>query len=90
MPRLVFTPQLRRFLDVTDAQCSALTLRAALSQAFEANPRLAGYVPDQVATDGLSLLMGSTTGSLWASGDGGEHWASVSQHLPPIYAVRCG
>ena len=43
-----------------------------------------------VADDGCHLLMGSTTGNLWASGDGGEHWASVSQHLPPIYAVRFG
>ena len=43
-----------------------------------------------VADDGVHLLMGSTTGNLWAGGDGGEHWASVSQHLPPIYAVRFG
>jgi hypothetical protein len=34
--------------------------------------------------------MGSTTGGLWASADGGEHWQTVSQNLPPIYAVRFG
>lgn len=43
-----------------------------------------------VADDGRSLLMGSTTGNLWASDDGGEHWALVSHHLPPIHAVRFG
>lgn len=41
-----------------------------------------------VAADGRSLLMGSTTGSLWASGDGGERWVRVSAELPPIAAVR--
>jgi hypothetical protein len=39
---------------------------------------------------GRSLLMGSTTGNLWASDDGGEHWSAVSGHLPAIYALRFG
>jgi len=43
-----------------------------------------------VADDGRSLLMGSTTGGLWASADGGDHWQAVSLNLPPIYAVRFG
>lgn len=43
-----------------------------------------------VAPDGKQLLMGSTTGGLWASGDAGDSWATVSNHLPPIYAVRFG
>lgn len=43
-----------------------------------------------VSADGRQLLMGSTTGGLWASGDGGDSWAAVSSHLPPIYAVRFG
>ncbi len=43
-----------------------------------------------VAGDGRSLLMGSTTGGLWASDDGGEQWQTVSTTLPPIYAVRFG
>jgi hypothetical protein len=43
-----------------------------------------------VSDDGEHLLMGSTTGGLWASADGGEHWQSVSQNLPPIYAVKFG
>jgi hypothetical protein len=44
----------------------------------------------QVHEDGLRLLMGSTTGNLWASHDAGDHWTEVSGHLPPIYALRFG
>lgn len=43
-----------------------------------------------VSPDGRHLLMGSTTGGLWASDDGGDSWATVSERLPPIYAVRFG
>ncbi|WP_280151051.1 exo-alpha-sialidase [Piscinibacter sp. XHJ-5] len=43
-----------------------------------------------VAPDGRHLMMGSTTGGLWASDDGGESWTTVSNLLPPIYAVRFG
>ena len=32
--------------------------------------------------------MGSTTGGLWASADGGDAWFTVSLHLPPIFAIR--
>ena len=37
---------------------------------------------------GDRLAFGSTTGSLFASEDGGDSWALVSSHLPPVYAVR--
>ncbi len=37
---------------------------------------------------GSRLAFGSTTGFLWVTEDGGDHWQTVSQHLPPIYAVR--
>jgi hypothetical protein len=37
---------------------------------------------------GERLVMGSTTGGLWASDDAGESWQLVNAHLPPIYAVR--
>ena len=43
-----------------------------------------------VADDGRTLLMGSTTGSLWASDDGGDRWQTVSTQLPPIHALRFG
>jgi hypothetical protein len=39
---------------------------------------------------GEQLMMGSTTGGLWASADGGDSWQTVSAHLPPIYAVKFG
>jgi hypothetical protein len=37
---------------------------------------------------GQRLAFGSTTGSLWVSDDGGDTWQTVSNHLPPVYAVR--
>ena len=37
---------------------------------------------------GDRLVMGSTTGSLWITEDGGDEWATISTHLPPIYQVR--
>lgn len=43
-----------------------------------------------VASDGRSLLIGSTTGGLCSSDDGGDRWQAVSLNLPPIAAVRFG
>jgi photosystem II stability/assembly factor-like uncharacterized protein len=37
---------------------------------------------------GERLVFGSTTGSLWVSEDGGDSWSTLSNHLPPIHAVR--
>jgi photosystem II stability/assembly factor-like uncharacterized protein len=34
------------------------------------------------------LAFGSTTGNLFLSEDGGDTWATLSHHLPPIYSVR--
>ena len=42
----------------------------------------------EVAEDGRTLAMGSTTGNLWTSDDGGDTWDLVSAHLPPVYGVR--
>jgi photosystem II stability/assembly factor-like uncharacterized protein len=41
-----------------------------------------------VDASGNRLAMGSTTGGLWLSDDQGDAWRCVSNHLPPIYAVR--
>jgi len=41
-----------------------------------------------VSDDGKTLLMGSTTGGLWVSENGGDAWLEISHTLPPIYAVR--
>ena len=41
-----------------------------------------------VAADGGTLAMASTTGALWTSADAGESWSAVSRDLPPVAAVR--
>jgi sulfur-carrier protein len=46
MPRIVFTPQLRRFVEAPEFETGALRLREALEATFEAHPRLRGYVLD--------------------------------------------
>jgi photosystem II stability/assembly factor-like uncharacterized protein len=43
-----------------------------------------------VSADGRTLMMGSTTGHLWASGDGGDSWQMVAAHLAPVGTVRLG
>ncbi|HEY8605996.1 MAG TPA: MoaD/ThiS family protein [Noviherbaspirillum sp.] len=47
MPRIVFTQQLRRFTEVPEIDSGAGVLRAALEDAFNANPRLRGYILDE-------------------------------------------
>ncbi len=37
---------------------------------------------------GERLAFGTTTGALWASRDQGDTWETISEHLPPVYAVR--
>ncbi|UGQ46204.1 MoaD/ThiS family protein [Massilia endophytica] len=46
MAQIIFTQQLARFLPVPELATAALTLRAALSEAFADNPRLGAYVLD--------------------------------------------
>lgn len=46
MPRVHFTQQLRRFTAAPEVDTPALTLRAALEDAFGVNPALRGYVLD--------------------------------------------
>lgn len=36
---------------------------------------------------GERLAFGSTTGGLWLSEDGGDHWQALTARLPPVYAV---
>jgi len=40
-----------------------------------------------IDTSGDRLAIGSTTGNLWASGNGGQDWTLLSAHLPPIAAL---
>jgi hypothetical protein len=46
VPRIEFTPQLRRFIDTPVVESRAMKLRAALDEAFALHPRLRGYVLD--------------------------------------------
>ena len=46
MVRIVFTPQLRRFVEAPEVETPAAQLRAALEDAFAPNPRLRAYVLD--------------------------------------------
>lgn len=41
-----------------------------------------------IDAQGKHLAMGSTTGNIWVTEDGGEHWQCLSNYLPPVYAVR--
>jgi hypothetical protein len=41
-----------------------------------------------VAADGQTLAMASTTGGLWVSADAGDSWQTASQHLPPVAVVQ--
>jgi photosystem II stability/assembly factor-like uncharacterized protein len=43
-----------------------------------------------ISDDGHTLAMGSTTGGLWVTDDGGDHWQQITQDLPPIYCVEFG
>jgi hypothetical protein len=43
-----------------------------------------------VDAEGERLALGSTTGGLWFSEDGGDAWVQAPARLPPVYAVRFG
>lgn len=47
MPRVSFTPNLRRHLDCPAMDAPGDTVRAALEHVFTANPRLRGYLLDE-------------------------------------------
>lgn len=43
-----------------------------------------------VDTTGTRLAMGSTTGHLWITENGGDAWTLAAGHMPPINCVRFG
>jgi len=47
MARIVFTPQLRRFVEAPEFETDAATLREGLDAAFASHPRLRGYILDE-------------------------------------------
>lgn len=130
MPRLVFTPQLRRFVDAPECEVVAAHPAHPAHPAQPVTPRFVPAVRDPcrvpvagalcvrrtreggqslevlrkslpqagccdlvdrhglaVDASGQHLWMGSTTGSLWASDDGGDRWQNLTLRLPPLDAV---
>lgn len=47
MPRIAFTPNLRRHLGCPTVEAEGRTLRQALDHVFAGNPRLRGYLLDE-------------------------------------------
>lgn len=41
-----------------------------------------------IDASGARLAIGSTTGGLWLSTNGGDSWRCLAVHLPPIYCLR--
>jgi len=73
-------------LKTEDSGRSFVELRTGLPQA-DAYDLIYRHGLD-VAADGATLAMGSTTGGLWVGEEGGAQWTCLSTHLPPIYCVR--
>ena len=46
--------------------------------------------PQEIDDSGDFLVMGSMTGVLYVTANGGEIWKCVTAHLPYIYAVYVG
>ena len=46
MPRVIFTPNLRRHVSVPPSQVSGKTVRAVLEVVFKRNPKLQSYILD--------------------------------------------
>jgi hypothetical protein len=61
------------------------TLRQGLPQAW-AYDLVYRHALDLDAS-GERLAFGSTTGSVWLSENGGDAWATLAEHLPPVHAV---
>ncbi len=92
-----FVPQIKDEQRIPVDGCVVVLRTRNGGQSFE---RLTDGLPQEHAYDicfrhaldvdasGERLALGSTTGSLWISENGGDRWECVSGHLPPIYALR--
>ncbi|MBN8890644.1 MAG: exo-alpha-sialidase [Rhodospirillales bacterium] len=63
----------------------------ALRQGLPQSQVFFGVLRQAMATDRLDpagVYFGTSTGSLFASADEGEHWAAIAEHLPPILSVE--
>ena len=50
MPRVAFTPNLRRHVECPPVEVAGATAAAVLAEVFASNPRLRGYVLDERGT----------------------------------------
>ena len=53
------------------------------------NDGVAGALQHDDAPRALGLYMGTSGGHVYASADGGDHWAQILDHLAPVTSVRC-
>ncbi len=81
MPRVVFTPQLRRFTETPEVVSSAATLREALESAFALNPRLRGYVLDDQGHLRANVVV-------FVDGRRSDDRVRLAQPLPPDSTVH--
>ena len=94
--RAWFAPGVKDECRVPVGGCLVVTRTSDGGASFEA---LGNGLPDRECYDliyrhalvcdgtGERLAMGSTTGNLWASDDGGDSWRMLSGNLPPIAQV---
>ena len=81
MPTIQFTPQLRRFIAAPEVRSEATTLRAALEDAFAANPLLRGYVLDDQGALRANVVV-------FVDGERCQERARLDQTLPPACTVH--
>jgi|SRR5579862_1927578 len=43
---------------------------------------------DVDSLDSCGVYFGTTGGQVYASSDGGDHWAAIAEHLPPVLSVE--
>jgi len=101
MPTIRFTNRLDRHVDCPQEKVAGETVLDALRSYFATHDKIEGYVLDEseklrthmrldVDDAGEFLAVGSSTGGLFCSRDGGHAWKCVSSHLPHIYSVQIG
>ena len=66
-------------------------LNKGVAADFLPDPNLEyGHDPHTLALHPLDppgIYFGTTSGEIWASGDEGESWSRIVEHLPHIYSV---
>jgi len=96
MATVRFTQNIQRHIKCPDKQLDGTRTRDG-GETFEA---LRSGLPQQDAWDvvyrhalavdstGDTLTIGSTTGNMWTTADGGDSWQQITSTLPPIYSIR--